>query len=260
MRTYPSTMTRIHEPARDDRRRPRDRRARRRQRAGRSGGGARRGARRRRTTLVDRYGCFGGNITQVGVESIAWYRHEQTVEGDGIGRELEERAEAMGAAEPESQSLSQGINAERFKFVADVLVAGGRHHADAAPARRRSRSSRAGRSAGSSPRASPGARRSSRSGSSTRPATPTSRHGPGAPVRKTPREEMLAASVMFSMTGVDKAASSTRSRPIPRPTATGPAMPSGTSRRPARRTTSSRRSSASRSSRPSRQGSSRPTS
>ena len=29
-----------------------------------------------KTTLVERYGCFGGNITQVGVEGFAWYRHE----------------------------------------------------------------------------------------------------------------------------------------------------------------------------------------
>ena len=27
-----------------------------------------------RTILMDRYGCFGGNITQVGVEGFAWYR------------------------------------------------------------------------------------------------------------------------------------------------------------------------------------------
>ena len=35
--------------------------------------------------------------------------------GDGIGRELEQRAAEMGAANPESQSLSQGIDGERFK-------------------------------------------------------------------------------------------------------------------------------------------------
>ena len=39
------------------------------------------------TTLLDRYGCFGGNMTQVGVESIGWYRHEQTVEADGRSEE-----------------------------------------------------------------------------------------------------------------------------------------------------------------------------
>jgi len=31
------------------------------------------------TMLVERYGCFGGNLTQVGVESIAWYRRPGTV-------------------------------------------------------------------------------------------------------------------------------------------------------------------------------------
>ncbi|MFO7740725.1 MAG: FAD-dependent oxidoreductase, partial [Anaerolineae bacterium] len=37
------------------------------------------------TMLVERYGCFGGVITQVGVESIAWYRHEGTTDVEGIG-------------------------------------------------------------------------------------------------------------------------------------------------------------------------------
>ena len=36
------------------------------------------------TMLVERYVCFGGNITQVPVESIAWYRHEGTVESEGM--------------------------------------------------------------------------------------------------------------------------------------------------------------------------------
>ena len=35
--------------------------------------------------LLERYGCFGGNITAVGVEGFAWYRHEQTVDSEGIG-------------------------------------------------------------------------------------------------------------------------------------------------------------------------------
>lgn len=30
-------------------------------------------------TLLERFGCFGGNLTAVGVEGLAWYRHEQTV-------------------------------------------------------------------------------------------------------------------------------------------------------------------------------------
>jgi hypothetical protein len=155
------------------------------------------------TTLLDRYGCFGGNMTQVGVESIGWYRHEQTVEADGIGRELEERAAAMGAANPESQSLSMGIDGERFKYVADVLVA----EAGITPMLHR---------LAVQPIVEDGAIRGviteSKSGreavlakrvvDATGDADMAARAG--APTRKTPREEMLAASVMFSMTGVNK--------------------------------------------------------
>src|ERR1700685_1551242 len=75
-----------------------------------------------RTALMDRNGCFGGNITQVGVEGFAWYRHEHTVDCEGIGIEFEERAKAMGAAMPEPQSLSPALDAEMFKWVADVVV------------------------------------------------------------------------------------------------------------------------------------------
>ena len=75
-----------------------------------------------RTALVDRNGCFGGNITQVGVEGFAWYRHSGTVDCEGIGIEFESRAKAMGAAMPEPQSLSHALDAEMFKWVADVLV------------------------------------------------------------------------------------------------------------------------------------------
>jgi hypothetical protein len=74
------------------------------------------------TILLDRYGCFGGVITQVGVESIAWYRHEDTVEAGGIGREFEERARVMGGTQPESQSMSEALDPEMFKVVADELV------------------------------------------------------------------------------------------------------------------------------------------
>src|SRR5258708_12828524 len=75
-----------------------------------------------RTALIDRNGCFGGNITQVGVEGFAWYRHEKTVDCEGIGIEFEQRAKAMGAAMPEPQSLSHALDAEMFKSVADTLV------------------------------------------------------------------------------------------------------------------------------------------
>jgi NADPH-dependent 2,4-dienoyl-CoA reductase/sulfur reductase-like enzyme len=73
-------------------------------------------------TLLERFGCFGGNITVVGVEGFAWYRHEATVEAGGIGWEFEERAKVMGAAVPESQSLSYELDSEGFKLVADTLV------------------------------------------------------------------------------------------------------------------------------------------
>src|ERR1700692_551696 len=57
------------------------------------------------TALIDRNGCFGGNITQVGVEGFAWYRHEHTVDCEGIGIELEKRAATMGGASHHPQSL-----------------------------------------------------------------------------------------------------------------------------------------------------------
>jgi NADPH-dependent 2,4-dienoyl-CoA reductase/sulfur reductase-like enzyme len=31
-------------------------------------------------TLVERFGCLGGNITVVGVEGFVWYRQEKSVE------------------------------------------------------------------------------------------------------------------------------------------------------------------------------------
>ncbi len=75
-----------------------------------------------RTTLVDRYGCFGGVITQVGVDTIAWYRHEQTVEAGGIGLEFERRAGELGGTAPDVQSRSLALDSELFKVVADRLV------------------------------------------------------------------------------------------------------------------------------------------
>src|SRR3954466_15406262 len=37
-----------------------------------------------RAMVVERFGCPGGNITVVGVESTAWYRREGTVDCEGI--------------------------------------------------------------------------------------------------------------------------------------------------------------------------------
>ncbi|MEM7336463.1 MAG: FAD-dependent oxidoreductase [Chloroflexota bacterium] len=74
------------------------------------------------TMLVERYGCFGGNLTHVGVEGIAWYRRPETVDVEGIGIEFETRAKAQNASYDEPQSTSQGINAELFKVLADNWV------------------------------------------------------------------------------------------------------------------------------------------
>ncbi len=156
-----------------------------------------------RTTLLERNGCFGGNITQVGVEGFAWYRHEQTVDSVGIGIELEERAKTMGAASPEPQSISWALEAEMFKYVADVLVeeAGVQpllHRLCVAPIiedgaiRGVITESKSGREAILAKRVV----------DATGDADVAARAG--APTRKTPKEEMLAASVMFSMTGVNK--------------------------------------------------------
>ena len=71
---------------------------------GRPRRGARGGAGRRRTALIDRYGCFGGNITQVGVEGFAWYRHEQTVDCEGIGIEFEDARQGDGRGHARSRS------------------------------------------------------------------------------------------------------------------------------------------------------------
>jgi ribulose 1,5-bisphosphate synthetase/thiazole synthase len=156
-------------------------------------------------TLVERFGCFGGNITTVGVEGMAWYRHEQTIEADGIGREFETRAHAMGAAVPESQSDSMELDAEGFKVVADTLVeeAGIHpmlHRSFVAPIMDGLRitgiitESKAGREA----------IRARRVIDATGDADVA--HRAGARTHLTPREQMMAASVMFHIAGVDKRA------------------------------------------------------
>ena len=154
-------------------------------------------------TLLDRFGCFGGNITVVGVEGFAWYRHEHTIEAGGIGREFEDRAKAMGAAVPESQSLSYELDSEGFKLVADRLVeeAGIHpmlHRQFVAPIVEDGAikgiivESKAGREAILADRvvdATGDADVAQRAGAST---------------DKTPVEQMQAASVMFHLAGVDK--------------------------------------------------------
>jgi ribulose 1,5-bisphosphate synthetase/thiazole synthase len=155
--------------------------------------------------LVERFGCFGGNITTVGVEGFAWYRHEDTVEAGGLGMEFETRAKDMGAAVPESQSLSYELDSEGFKLVADRLIeeAGVHpmlHRQFVAPVMDGDAiigvitESKAGREA--------------ILGKIVIDATGDAdvAERAGAPVHKTPIEEMQGASVMFHMAGVDKTA------------------------------------------------------
>jgi ribulose 1,5-bisphosphate synthetase/thiazole synthase len=72
--------------------------------------------------LLERFGCFGGVITTVGMETLAWYRYEGTVESEGIGVEMERRAAAMGGAIKWPYNDSECLDADFFKVVADHLV------------------------------------------------------------------------------------------------------------------------------------------
>lgn len=74
------------------------------------------------TIILERYGCFGGVISQVGVEGFAWYRHEGTIEAGGLAFEFEEIAKNIGGCLKEPQSISQALDAEIFKVVADEIL------------------------------------------------------------------------------------------------------------------------------------------
>ncbi|MBN9066811.1 MAG: FAD-dependent oxidoreductase [Rhizobiales bacterium] len=72
--------------------------------------------------LVEEYGCFGGNLTQVGVQSIGWYDIGACVDSEGIGREFETKAKQYGAAYQRLNSRRLSINGEAFKYAADQIV------------------------------------------------------------------------------------------------------------------------------------------
>ncbi len=96
-----------------------------------------------KTALLDRYGFFGGVITQCQMGSISWYRFAETVDAGGLHREYETRAKAMGAvhdmmshplsflAKPRLERMGfmkdgamtfEILDTEVFKHVADVLL------------------------------------------------------------------------------------------------------------------------------------------
>ena len=154
-------------------------------------------------TLLERFGCFGGNITAVGVEGFAWYRHEQTIDSEGLGIEFEQRAVSAGAAVEEPQSNSHAIDGEAFKWVADTLVSEAGitamlHRMFVAPLMEGDCivgvivESKAGREAILAKRVI----------DATGDADVT--HRAGATTLKQAPEDMIGTSVMFSMSGVNK--------------------------------------------------------
>jgi len=72
--------------------------------------------------LMERFGCFGGCITTVGMETLAWYRYEGTVDTEGIGIEMERLAASMGGTVKWPYNESECLDADFFKVVADHLV------------------------------------------------------------------------------------------------------------------------------------------
>jgi hypothetical protein len=156
-----------------------------------------------KTMLLERYGCFGGVITQVGVEGIAWYRHEGTTDVEGVGIEFERRAREMGGAQKKPQSQSEALDAETFKYVADKMV----------------------QEAGIEPLLHCLAVDAVMEGDTVRGVITESKAGrqailakrvidasgdadiayrAGAPCRKTPKDEMMGVTVMFSCAGVSR--------------------------------------------------------
>jgi len=95
------------------------------------------------TMLVERYGCFGGVITQAMIGTISWYRYANTVDAGGLLVEFEHRAKEMDASsniigniknpemvaqlEAEGLMVNGGatyevLDTEKFKYIADVMV------------------------------------------------------------------------------------------------------------------------------------------
>jgi len=74
--------------------------------------------------IVERFGCFGGVITTVGMETLGWYRYEGcSVDSEGIGQELERVSKRMGAGDRKwAFNDSECLDTENFKIIADDLL------------------------------------------------------------------------------------------------------------------------------------------
>src|SRR5262249_45419691 len=144
------------------------------------------------------------NLTHVGVEGIAWYRQKGTVDVEGIGIEFEERAKRFEGSVPEPQSLSHAINGEMFKVVADDWVQECAIrpllHSLVVDVIRDGTSLKGVIIQNKSGRQAILAQRIVDATGDADIA-----HLAGVPLRTTPKEEMLAVTVMFSCAGVNKA-------------------------------------------------------
>ncbi|KAH9252044.1 hypothetical protein BASA81_010026 [Batrachochytrium salamandrivorans] len=74
--------------------------------------------------LLERFGCFGGVITTVGMETLAWYRYPGTTDVTGIGIEMERLAQQMSGGQGTKFPFNDSacLDADVFKLVADHLV------------------------------------------------------------------------------------------------------------------------------------------
>jgi hypothetical protein len=155
------------------------------------------------TMLVERYGCFGGAITQVGIEGIAWYRYEGTTDVEGIGIEFERLAAEMGGQQDRIYTQSQALDGEMFKCVADRLIqsAGVRPilHCLAVDAVVQGETIQGIITESKSGRGAILAKRVIDASGDADIA-----HRAGAPTRLTPKDEMMGVTVMFSCAGVDR--------------------------------------------------------
>ncbi len=157
------------------------------------------------TILMERYGCFGGVITTVGMETLGWYRYEGTVESEGIGIEMERVAARMGGTIKWPYNDSPCLDADYFKIVADHLVteAGVRPilHCMAVDVIIGD-----GKICGVITESKSGRQviLAKRVVDCTGDADIA--HLAGAPYRKTPKDQMMGVTTVFSASGVDKAA------------------------------------------------------
>lgn len=155
-----------------------------------------------KTMLVERFGCFGGAISHVGVNSIAWYRYEDTIDVEGIGIEFERRAAELDQRSTTPFQRNKLIDTELFKYVADQLVQEANIepllHCYAVDAIMEGKTIKGIITESKSGRQAILANRVIDATGDADIAVLA-----GAPYQKTPKDEMMGVTVMFSCSGVD---------------------------------------------------------